>query len=68
VTGIAGPEGAVPGKPVGTHWFGVAVRGHPTRTVEQLFPYDRDGNKAAAALAALELALEAVQAIIGQEG
>lgn len=62
VTGIAGPEGAVPGKRVGTHWIGVSVRGHPARTEMRVFPHDRDGNKAAAALLGLELALAEVQA------
>lgn len=62
VTGIAGPEGAVPGKPVGTHWIGVALRGHPTRTETRAFPHDREGNKAAAALLALELADAEVRA------
>ena len=68
VTGIAGPEGAVPGKPVGTHWIGVAVRGHPTRTEMRAFIHDREGNKAAAALVALELTRDEVVAAIGVEG
>jgi PncC family amidohydrolase len=64
VTGVAGPEGGSEGKPVGTHWIGVALRGHPARAEHRLFPHDREGNKAAAALAALALALAEVSAAV----
>ena len=62
VTGVAGPDGGSEGKPVGTHWIGVALRGHPARAEHRLYAHDRDGNKAAAALDALELALAEVMA------
>lgn len=62
VTGIAGPEGGSTTKPTGTHFIGVARRGHPPRVEEHVFSHDRDGNKAAAALAALLLALDEVLA------
>jgi PncC family amidohydrolase len=62
VTGVAGPEGGSQDKPVGTHWIGVALRGHPSRAEHRLFAHEREGNKAAAALAALDLALAEVQA------
>jgi nicotinamide-nucleotide amidase len=41
VTGIAGPGGAEPGKPVGTVWFGVTGPSG-TRTERQLFSGGRD--------------------------
>lgn len=40
VTGIAGPGGAVPGKPVGLVWFGVS-NGAETLTESVVFPGDR---------------------------
>jgi PncC family amidohydrolase len=67
VTGVAGPEGGSEGKPVGTQWIGVALRGHPAHAEHRLFPHDREGNKAAAALAALELALAEVSAAVPSE-
>jgi len=62
VTGIAGPEGGSDRKPVGTHYLGVVRRGHPARVEHHVFVHDRDGNRAAAAMAALELALDEVSA------
>lgn len=62
VTGIAGPDGGSDRKAVGTHYVGVARRDHPPRVEHHLFSHDRDGNRAAAALAALELALDEVSA------
>lgn len=62
VTGVAGPDGGSDAKPVGTHWVGVSRPGHPARVEQHRFGHDREGNKAAAALAALELALSEVTA------
>jgi len=62
VTGIAGPDGGSQRKPLGTHYLGVARRGHPARVVHRVFPHDREGNRAAAALEALQLALDEVGA------
>jgi PncC family amidohydrolase len=56
VTGIAGPDGGSDDKPVGLTYVAAAVR-DGTATVERhTWPHDRDGNKRASALAALELA------------
>jgi len=54
VTGIAGPGGGTPEKPVGTVWF--AARVHTAaRAVRRVFPGDRDEIRRRAAQAALDL-------------
>jgi nicotinamide-nucleotide amidase len=57
VTGIAGPDGAAPGKPVGTVWLGWATRhGSAIRVTTQLrhFRGDRDAVRRKTVRAALE--------------
>ena len=66
VTGIAGPEGGTEGKPLGTHYIAVSLRGHPDRVEHRVFPHDREGNKAAAAMLAIQLAIEEVRAASGR--
>jgi PncC family amidohydrolase len=57
VTGIAGPSGGSPEKPVGLTYVAVAdAIGHEVRRF--VWTGDRSGNKLASAQAALELALE----------
>jgi len=54
VTGIAGPGGGTPEKPVGTVWLAARL-GSVTRTVKRVFPGDRGEIRARAAQAALDL-------------
>jgi PncC family amidohydrolase len=57
VSGIAGPGGGMPEKPVGTTWIGlVAAEGEWGRLFH--FSSDREGNKVLAVDAALNLLLE----------
>lgn len=60
ITGIAGPGGAEPGKPVGTVWFGV-TDGTSTRSERHLFSGDRDTVRRKAVWTALGLLLQDVQ-------
>jgi nicotinamide-nucleotide amidase len=62
VTGIAGPGGATPGKPVGLVWFGLARRGGAVRTERQVFAGDRAAVRRAALERALTLLAKAAQA------
>jgi nicotinamide-nucleotide amidase len=62
VSGIAGPDGGSPGKPVGTVWFAWAVRHEDQveiRAVLQQFPGDREAVRRLAVARALEGVLEA---------
>lgn len=57
VTGIAGPEGGSERKPVGLHFVAAASGSGPPQVEERIFRHDREGNRAAATLLALELGL-----------
>lgn len=56
VTGIAGPDGGSEDKPVGLTYVAAAIRDGPATVERHTWPHDRDGNKRASALAALQLA------------
>ncbi|CAH0265739.1 CinA family protein [Roseomonas sp. CECT 9278] len=55
-TGIAGPGGATPGKPVGLVFIGCARRDGTTVVERHVFPGDRGAVRAATVAAALRLA------------
>ncbi|HXP31437.1 MAG TPA: CinA family protein [Stellaceae bacterium] len=59
VTGIAGPGGATPGKPVGLVYLGLAQRGAAARTERHVFAGDRAAVRRAAVERALTLLAEA---------
>lgn len=60
VTGIAGPGGGTPEKPVGTTWIGlVAKEGEWTRSFQ--FSGNREQNKISSATAALQMLLDYLQ-------
>ena len=59
-TGIAGPGGATPGKPVGLVFIGCARKGAATQVERHVFPGDRAAVRAATVAAALNLAARSV--------
>jgi nicotinamide-nucleotide amidase len=54
VTGIAGPGGALPGKPVGLVWFAWGVRGGEVQSREFRFPGNREQVRRQAVAVALQ--------------
>jgi nicotinamide-nucleotide amidase len=67
-TGIAGPGGATPGKPVGLVFIGVALAGQPARTARHVFPGDREAVRAATVAAAFRMAAEVALAQTADRG
>ena len=62
VTGIAGPGGASPGKPVGLTWVGLSA-GDSEQAREFVWDGDRETNKARSAEAALRLLLDYLEGL-----
>ena len=56
VTGIAGPTGGLPGKPVGLTWIAISTREGEV-TEERIWQGDREENKRRSAEAAMEMLL-----------
>jgi nicotinamide-nucleotide amidase len=67
ITGIAGPGGEAPGKPVGLVWFAVSGPGE-TRAERIRFSGDREEIRERAAQHALHLVLRDVQGLPGAHG
>ena len=62
VTGIAGPGGAVPGKPVGTVWLAIAAAGEAPRAERLQLGGDRRAVRTATVRIALQRLLDRVEA------
>lgn len=54
VTGIAGPDGGAPDKPVGTVWIAYAGKNMRTETIVDVFPGDREAVRLGTIKRALE--------------
>lgn len=60
VTGVAGPTGGSPEKPVGLVHIAAAYKGRPTLHEKHRFPGDRDAVRLASALAAMDLLIRRI--------
>lgn len=58
ISGVAGPDGGTPEKPVGTVWFAFATRNGEVSATKQLFSGDRDEVRSQAAVFALQTLLD----------
>lgn len=61
ISGVAGPNGGTPRKPVGTVWLAWAVAGRETRARATHYAGDRDMVRQQAVMAALQGIIDAVQ-------
>ncbi len=64
ITGIAGPSGGSPDKPVGTVWIGWSRRGRSTRATRYVF----SGNRNAVRYESVNAALLGLHALINEAG
>lgn len=62
ITGIAGPDGGTPSKPVGLVWIALAQRDAAPMVEQHQFSGDREAIRRAATAAALRLIIAAMQA------
>ena len=65
VTGIAGPGGAVPGKPVGTVWLAIARQAPGAAPWVRAERLQLDGDRAAVRAQTVSLALQRLRAALG---
>ena len=64
-SGVTGPGGGTPERPVGTVWIACAGPGERRVLERHVWPHDRAGNKQATIVRALEMIIEAAQAADG---
>lgn len=65
ISGVAGPDGGTPDKPVGLTWIALAAP-HVTVTKKVQFPGARDQNRTLAAWWAMRMVFDMVEEIRGQ--